>query len=245
MKILLIGYGRMGREVEAIAGRRGHGIAGRIDPAGSAGWDEQATRQADVAIEFTTPGSAADNILRCLDLGLPVVCGTTGWYDRLDEVRARCNERNGALLYASNFSIGVNLLFELNRRLAALMARQPDYAVRIREVHHVHKLDKPSGTALTLAEGILGENRNLARWELSEEGPAGSKDTLPVHSVREDEVPGIHEVEYRSDADMLTLRHEAFNRTGFAAGAVQAAEWLPGRTGVFTMHDLLQSLTQV
>ena len=214
----------MGRAVEETARQRGHTIGATVDNPGE--WQERldALRACDMAVEFSTPATAVDNIMRCLDLGLPVVSGTTGWHDRLGEVQERCRQRDGALFVASNFSIGMNIMFELNRRLAELMAGRNEYSVAISETHHIHKLDAPSGTALSLAADIASR--------LHAEPP--------IASHRIGEVPGIHEVVYDSDVDTLTLRHEAKSRKGLALGAVLAAEYLLGKKGYHTMHDLLQ-----
>lgn len=220
MKIAIIGYGRMGHAIEALAAERGHHVVARVDAADS--WP--APGLADVAVEFTTPQTAADNLLRCFAIGLPVVCGTTGWYDRYDEVCRQCEAQKGALLAATNFSIGMNIMFALNRRLAELM-RGRGYRVSISEVHHVHKLDAPSGTALTLRDQIVA-SRAAAE--------------VPIASRREGEVPGTHTVVYDSPVDTITLSHEAHSRAGLAQGALLAAEWLCGRQGVFSMDDLLQ-----
>ncbi len=242
MKILLIGYGKMGKEVEAIALQRGHEVSGRITAAGSplSGNDLQAC---DVAIEFTRPEAAVDNLLMCFKAGLPVVTGTTGWHERAGEVKTACQSMEGSLLYASNFSIGVNILFDINRRLAALMSGQSGYAATIEETHHEQKLDRPSGTAVSLANDILDVHHRYENWALAGTDLAG--DTLPVTSHREGNVTGKHNVAYTSDIDRIEIRHEAFNRRGFATGAVLAAEWLQGKKGIFTMRDYMASLTHV
>lgn len=222
MKIAIIGYGKMGHAVEALASERGHAVVCRLDKGEP--WPERT--EADVAVEFTTPATAAENLLRCFAIGLPVVCGTTGWYDRYDEVAAACRRHGGALLTATNFSIGMNIMFALNERLAMLMRGRDDYAVDITETHHIHKLDAPSGTALTLREQIAECGRRQS-------------ENVPIASIREGEVPGTHTVRYSSRIDTLTLTHEAHSREGLATGALLAAEWLVGRQGVFTMKDML------
>lgn len=219
MDIALIGYGKMGRAIEAMAATRGHRIVARIDKDDP--WDGAA--QADVAIEFSTPTAAAANVRRALEAGLPVVVGTTGWYDRLDEAEALCRQRGGSLFVASNFSIGMNIMFDLNERLARLMEGRTEYSPTIAETHHVHKLDAPSGTALTLAAQIKAR---LGR-------------EVPIASVREGEVPGTHTVTYDSPADTITLTHEAHSREGLALGALLAAEYLVAHRGIHTMKDLL------
>ena len=223
MKIALIGYGKMGHAVEAYAAERGHAVVCRIDKDDL--WPEQL--EADVAIEFTTPQTAVENLKRCFALGLPVVCGTTGWYDRYNEVVAECGAKQGTLLTATNFSIGMNIMFALNERLAALMQGRDDYRVSIAETHHIHKLDAPSGTALSLQQQIVEHGHR----------EAGS---VPIESFRIGEVPGTHTVTYASEIDTLTLTHEAHSRKGLAVGALLAAEWLAKTTpGVYTMKDLL------
>ena len=223
MKIALIGYGKMGHAVEAYASERGHAVVCRIDKDDP--WPEQL--EADVAIEFTTPQTAVENLKRCFALGLPVVCGTTGWYDRYDEVVADCGAKQGTLLTATNFSIGMNIMFALNERLAALMQGRDDYRVSIAETHHIHKLDAPSGTALSLQQQIVEHGHR----------ETGS---VPIESFRIGEVPGTHTVTYANEIDTLTLTHEAHSRKGLAVGALLAAEWLAKATpGVYTMKDLL------
>lgn len=222
MKIALIGYGKMGHAVEAYASERGHAVVCRIDKDDP--WPDGV--EADVAVEFTTPPTAVDNLRRALERGLPVVCGTTGWYGRYDEVAALCRDCGGKMLTATNFSLGMNIMFALNEHLARLMACRP-YTVSISETHHVHKLDAPSGTALTLQQQIVACGGRTA-------------DEVPIASYREGEVPGTHTVVYDSAVDTLTLTHEAHSRAGLAQGAVVAAEWLlAARPGVYTMKDLL------
>lgn len=217
----------MGHAIEALALQRGHTVGCTIDNA--ADWQQcrEALQRCDVAVEFTQPGCAVDNIYHCFDLNLPVVCGTTGWHDRLESVAATCRQRNQALLVASNFSIGMNIMFELNRRMAQLMAAHPEYRVSLTETHHIHKLDAPSGTAITLAQDINQTCR-------TERMPVAD-----IVSIRKGEVPGIHEVVYDSDVDTLTLRHSAKSRQGLALGALVAAEFLHSRKGFYTMRDLL------
>lgn len=235
MKIALIGYGKMGKEIEKIACERGHQISVCIRSGDGALFESNEFLTSDVAIEFTTPDAAADNIRLCIDKNIPAVCGTTGWYDDLKEVSDYCRKKNGALFYASNFSLGVNLFFAMNRFLARLMNNFREYEVSIKEIHHIHKKDKPSGTALTIVNEIIQYHKGYKEWNRNR----NSSDTIPVESIREGEVPGIHQVDYTSPIDKISLRHEAFNRKGFALGAVLAAEWLTGKKGVFTMKDLL------
>lgn len=228
MNIALIGYGRMGHAIEALAGGRGHRVICTVDSLAEWNEREPLVSQADVAIEFTTPATAVANIRRCFDLGLPVVCGTTGWDDDYDIVAARCRVESHALFTASNFSLGMNIMFRLNERLAELMRGRSQYAVSIAETHHIHKLDAPSGTALSLAGQIADHGGR-------------PQESIPIESFREGEVPGTHVVTYRSAEDTLTLTHEAHSRQGLALGALLAAEFLVAKKekGVYTMKDLL------
>lgn len=228
MKIALLGYGRMGQAIEKIAIDRGHTIVAKIDKDNP---DE--AYEADVAINFSVPMAAYENITSAIDKKIPVVCGTTGWLDRLDEVETLCQQNEGAFLYASNFSLGVNLFFELNVKLADMMQKQPLYTASIEEIHHTQKLDKPSGTAITLAEGIPSAG-NV--WHLVEDNGEG----VPITSIRKDEVPGTHTVTYRSEIDEISITHTAHDRTGFALGAIIAAEWIQNKKGIFSMRDVLQ-----
>ncbi len=234
MKLALLGYGKMGRKIEEIALNRGHEIALRVDE-DHLDWQLDGI---DVAIDFSTPEVAFNHIAGCLKHGVPVVSGTTGWLDQWEEVIRICQQTQGAFLYASNFSLGVNLFFQLNRQLARLMNPHSDYEVSLEETHHIHKKDSPSGTAITLAEGAVEKLDRYSGWYRSEEEP-GDPESLPIASIREGEVPGIHTVEYRSGVDRIRITHEALNRDGFALGAVIAAEWLPGRIGVFSVKDVL------
>jgi len=232
MKIALIGYGRMGREIEAIAIDRGHTISAKIsrnDPI------EKAIGS-DVAIEFSTPNGVINNLRGCLTLKLPVVCGTTGWKDDEDEIVSRFEKENGTLLYASNFSLGVNLFFEMNRKLAQIMSDR-SYKPEIKETHHIHKLDAPSGTAISLADDLVANNAGINSWE--HDPIKTNSSILPIYALRKEEVNGIHTVTYRSDDDCISMTHEAYSRKGFALGAVIAAEWLIGKTGVYGMRDIL------
>lgn len=235
MKIALIGYGKMGKTIEQIARQRGHQIVSIIDINNTADFDSEAFRSADVAIEFTTPATALGNYMRCFEANVPVVSGTTGWLSHLDEVKAKCEQEGKTFFYASNFSVGVNIFFALNRYLAKIMNGFPTYDVRMTEVHHIHKLDAPSGTAITLAEGILDNVERKERWTLE---TAEQPTDLPIHAIREGEVPGIHEIIYESDADTISIKHDAKSRAGFALGAVIAAEFTAGKKGFLGMHDL-------
>lgn len=230
MRITLLGYGKMGQMIEKIALERGHAIAARVDgPQTPIPFD-----QTDVAIDFSSPGAAFDNITRCLEAGVPVVSGTTGWLERYPEACKKAEETGGAFIYASNFSLGVNLFFELNDRLARLMEKAPGYQARIDETHHTQKLDAPSGTAITLAEGVI-RNSPYTRWAL-EEAAIGE---IPIHSHRIGDTPGTHTVTYDSQVDRIEITHTAHNREGFATGAVVAAEWILGKSGIFEMKDVL------
>ena len=228
MKIALLGYGRMGQTIEKIAIDRGHTIVAKIDKDNP---DE--AYEADVAINFSIPTAAYENITSAIHKKIPIVCGTTGWLDQLDEVESLCQQNEGAFLYASNFSLGVNLFFELNAKLAEMMQKQPLYTASIEEIHHTQKLDKPSGTAITLAEGIPSAG-NV--WHLIEDNGEG----VPITSIRKDEVPGTHTVTHRSEIDEISITHTAHNRTGFALGAIIAAEWIQNKKGIFSMRDVLQ-----
>lgn len=238
MNIALIGHGKMGHTIERLAPTRGHRIVSLIDIDNyRTAFDSDAFRRADVAIEFTGPQTAYDNITRCIDAGLPVVSGSTGWTARMDELKEHCLAAGGAFFYASNFSLGVNLFFALSDHLAKLMNAYPDYDVRLSETHHIHKLDAPSGTAVTLAEAIVRRIDRKTRWV---RGQTQQADEIGVESVREGEVPGTHEVTYDSPVDTIRLIHEAKSRDGFALGALLAAEFIVGRRGVFGMNDLLR-----
>ncbi len=240
MKIAIIGYGKMGRAVEAIALERGHEIVLRINSANISELTVDVLKLADLAIEFTKPSSAIHNIMLCFDAQVPVITGTTGWHDELRQVKEKCMDKNGSLLYATNFSIGVNLLFELNNLLAKLMNSQTDYSVKISETHHIHKLDAPSGTAITLAEGIISNLDRKKHWKL-DNGTSSNKDELLIESYREEEVIGDHMVAYENEIDKIELVHSAKNRKGFALGSVLAAEWIIDKKGVYQMKDLINS----
>lgn len=230
MKIALLGYGRMGKEIEKIALQRGHEIV--IKSTGENSYD---ITKADVAIDFSIPSSAYDNISNCINNNVPVISGTTGWLDKYNDIVDLCNKKNGAFIYASNFSLGVNVFFELNKQLAKMMSTLEQYNVSIEEIHHTKKLDAPSGTAITLAEGVI-ENTNKKAWELDKKT---SDENIPIKAIRTPDVPGTHTVTYNSEVDTIDIKHTAHNRQGFALGAVIAAEWLNGKTGVFTMRDVL------
>lgn len=236
MKIALIGYGKMGHEIEKIAIDRGHTIVSIIDMNNISDFDSPAFKSADVAIEFSTPTSALSNYQKCFAANVPVVAGTTGWLEHLDEVKKKCVEEGKTFFYASNYSLGVNIFFALNKYLAKIMNNYPDYNVRMEEVHHIHKLDAPSGTAITLAEGVIENIDRKGRWNLeAEETPSD----LAIHCIREGEVPGIHEIIYESAADTISIKHDAKSRKGFALGAVIAAEFVKGKKGFLGMNDML------
>lgn len=236
LKIALIGYGKMGKMIEQIAFGRGHEIICKLNH-GSSADDWKAISKADVAIEFTKPDSALENIKKCFALNIPVVVGTTGWYEKLDEIKSICLRDKQALLTASNFSIGVNLFFHVNRILAQAMENLPEYNVEIEEIHHTQKLDAPSGTAITIAEGILSELRRKINWKLDTEMTSAAD--LSIKSIRTDDVPGTHTVKYSSSIDDIEIKHIAHNRSGFATGAVVAAEWLSDKKGTFNMSDII------
>lgn len=239
MKIALIGYGKMGHEIERILVSRGHTIPLIIDFNNTDQLTAENLSGCDVAIEFTTPSTAYGNIVTCLDSGVPVVCGTTAWLDRLTEVTTLCEQKKGAFFYASNYSIGVNIFFAINRQLAQMMSRFPEYDVTLNEVHHVQKKDAPSGTAVTLAEDILAGIDRKSSWHL---GTTTTPGELEITAQRRAMVPGIHTIVWESDADVITIDHNAKNRSGFAMGAVLAAEFLADKRGmgrVYTMEDLL------
>jgi 4-hydroxy-tetrahydrodipicolinate reductase len=230
MKIALLGYGRMGKEIEKIAISRGHEIVIRKDVD-----DEVEITLADVAIDFSVPNSAFNNISTCLNNNVPVISGTTGWLDNYNDVVALCKEKNGTFIYASNYSLGVNIFFELNKQLSKMMKTIEGYSISMEEIHHTLKLDAPSGTAITLAEGII-DNSSKTHWELGEKT---SEENIPIVAKRMPDVPGTHTVWYESEVDTIEIKHTAHSRKGFALGAVIAAEWIVDKTGVFSMKDVL------
>lgn len=236
MNIALIGYGKMGKTIEKIALERNHQIAIRITEENLHQLAENNLPPIDVAIEFTQPEAAFNNIRNCLRNNIPVVSGTTGWLDRRPEIEELCKAQNGAFFYASNFSVGVNIFFKLNKILAQLMRQHKDYTVKIEEIHHTEKKDAPSGTAITLAEGIMENNPDFKKWVNTDNTAEGE---LPIISLRENQVPGTHTISYNSAIDLIEIKHEAHTRDGFALGAVLAAEWLHDKKGVFGMEDML------
>jgi len=236
MKIALIGYGKMGKAIEEIAINRGHEIVLKIDEYNLSDFNKKNTEAANVAIEFTGPHSAYDNVKRALEFDIPLVCGSTGWLEKLDEIKKLCTDRNGSFIYASNFSVGVNIFFEINKKLAALMILQKDYEVQITEVHHTQKKDAPSGTAITIAEQIL---ENLKRKKTWVNYISDNIEDLEIISERIDPAPGIHKVKYSSAVDDIEIIHTAHSRQGFALGAVLAAEFIQDKKGIFSMKDVL------
>lgn len=231
MKIALVGYGRMGKIIDEIATKRGHEIVARLKETPTA----ENLNNPDVVIEFSLPEVAFDNIKACLENKIPVICGTTGWLERKAEVENLTVHNETAFLYGSNFSLGVNLFFALNEKLAGLMTNVDEYSCQLEEIHHIHKLDAPSGTAISIAEGIFKNNSKYNAWKLEET----MDNQLGIFAIREDEIPGTHSVFYRSEVDEIEIKHTTFNRNGFALGAVVAAEWIKDKKGNFTMKDVL------
>jgi 4-hydroxy-tetrahydrodipicolinate reductase len=236
MNIALIGYGKMGKAIEQIALPKGHQVVLKIDINNAADFNAANLAKADVAIEFTGPHSAFDNVMKCIEWGIPVVCGSTGWLDKWETVKASCTQYSGALVYASNYSIGVNLFFELNKYLAALMDSHTEYNVLMEEIHHTEKKDAPSGTAITLAEQVLAAIGRKKQWVNETTNAA---DELEIISKRIDTAPGTHTIKYTSSVDDIEITHTAHNRIGFAGGAVLAAEFLNGKKGIYNMKDVL------
>ncbi|WP_276348330.1 4-hydroxy-tetrahydrodipicolinate reductase [Daejeonella sp. JGW-45] len=242
MKIAILGYGKMGRIIEEFASERGHEVVLKVNIDNLDDLNVPNLRKADVAIDFSTPDSVMTNINTCFDAGVPIVVGTTGWYGRLQEVKDQCIEGSNTLLYGSNFSVGVNVFFFVNKVLAKIMNRYPQYEVQVDEIHHTEKLDSPSGTAMSIAEGILGELDRKSEWvnELigSGEELITKPDQLLIESHRIEDVPGTHTVIYSSEVDEIEFKHAAHSRAGFALGAVLAAEWVHDKTGFFNITDM-------
>ena len=236
MNIALLGYGKMGKEIEAIALERGHTIVLKVGRSNAATITAGDLKKADVAIEFSTPHTVLENMDKCFAAGLPVVVGTTGWYDHLEAVQEKCIQANATLFWASNFSLGVNIFFKVNSFLANIMNQYPDYEISMEEIHHIHKLDKPSGTAISLAKQIIEKVDRKQNWSIEAKKP----ETIFIKDVREGEVPGTHIIKYTSAIDDIEIMHKAHNRKGFALGAVLAAEFTFGKRGVLTMNDLLK-----
>lgn len=235
MKIALLGYGKMGKEIEAIALQRHHTIILKVDETNSASITKADLQQADVAIEFSTPHTVISNIKKCLDAQLPIVVGTTGWYDSFNDIVTECQQKNGTLFHSTNFSLGVNIFMKVNSYLAELMNKYVNYDVSMEEIHHIHKLDKPSGTAITLANQVLNKIERKKNWSITNTKP----ETLFIKDVREGEVPGTHIIRYTSAVDDIEIMHKAHNRQGFALGAVIAAEYIYNKKGIFTMENLM------
>lgn len=235
MKIVLLGYGKMGKEIEAIALNRGHEIVLKVDETNADKITSADLQKADVVIEFSKPHTVLSNIKKCFEAKLPIVVGTTGWYDHFETIKHDCISSGATLFYASNFSLGVNIFFKVNQYLAKIMNNYTDYDVSMEEIHHIHKLDKPSGTAITLAEQVTTNIDRKDNWSITH--PA--KETLFIKDVREGEVPGTHIIKYTSAVDDIEIMHKAHNRKGFALGAVMAAEYAKDKKGILTMNDLL------
>ena len=235
MKIALLGYGKMGHIIEKIAQDRKHEIVLKIDVDNQHELTAENLQKADVAIEFSTPATVLEHIEACFEAKVPVIVGTTGWYGHLQRLKDECEQNGSTMLYASNFSVGVNVFFHVNKVLARLMNNYPYYDVQVEEIHHIHKLDKPSGTAITIAEQILERIDRKNKWSIEEK----SSDTLFIKDIREGEVPGTHIIKYTSAVDDIEIMHKAHNRQGFALGSVVAAEYLYGKKGIFTMQDLI------
>lgn len=239
MKIALIGYGKMGHAIEKIAVARGHEIVCIIDADNTEDFDSPAFASADVAIEFTTPATAVANYMKAFSHNVKVVSGTTGWLDSMPQIKQMCENGAATLFWTSNFSLGVNIFFAVNRYLASLMSGFKQYTPSLEEIHHIHKLDHPSGTAITLAQGIMAKDPSITGWK---EAPEVDEDTLKVTAIREGEVPGTHIIRWDSDVDTISIEHRAKSREGFALGAVVAAEWTCGHTGWLTMDEMMHSL---
>jgi len=242
MNFALIGYGKMGRSIEALGIQQGHSFPLIIDEENRTQLNAGNIKGIDAAIEFSTPSAAPGNIIECIDLGMPVVSGTTGWNEQISDMLSYCKEKNGTLFHSSNYSIGVNILFALNRKLAGIMDQFPEYRVSMSEVHHIHKKDAPSGTAISLADQILEMNRHFNSWYLKEGDKVADekRGQVPIEAIREGEVKGRHTIHYESDLDSITLSHDAYTRDAFAAGALLAASFIAGKKGIFGMQDLLK-----
>lgn len=232
MNIALLGYGKMGKAIEEIAVKKGHTIV--VKKGRNTSFEE--LNKADVAIDFSLPEAAVTNISYCLKNNIPIVSGTTGWLNKYDDMVALCKEQNGSFIYSSNYSLGVTIFFELNNYLAKMMRNNNQYSAKLKEIHHTQKLDAPSGTAISLANGIIANSDKYNNWTLQ---PTSKKDEIPIKAERIDNVPGTHNITYKSDIDTITIQHTAHNRKGFALGAVTAAEWLLNKKGIFTMRDVL------
>jgi 4-hydroxy-tetrahydrodipicolinate reductase len=236
MNIAIIGYGKMGEEIEKIALERGHHVPLKINSSNLSALNAENLETIDAAIEFTSPDSAVKNIVTCFDLQVPIVVGTTGWYNSFDEVKQECEAKNATLLHATNCSLGVNIFFKINEELAKLMNKQSNYNVQLEETHHTQKLDAPSGTAITLAKGVLDNLERKSSWK---NDTTEIKEELSILSHRIENVPGTHTINYTSEIDDIEIKHTAHNRKGFALGAVVAAEYIHDKKGIFTMNDVL------
>jgi len=235
MNIALLGYGKMGKEIESIALQRGHRIVLKVSGNNANTFSLEELKKADVAIEFSTPHTVIKNIKQCFDARVPIVVGATGWYNSFKEIETECKQKNGTLFHATNFSLGVNVFMKVNSYLAELMNKYDSYNVEMEEIHHIHKLDKPSGTAITLANRIIEKISRKNNYSITDKDP----ETIFIKDVREGEVPGTHIVKYTSDVDDIEIMHKAHNRKGFALGAVIAAEYIKSKKGIFTMNDLV------
>ena len=238
MNIALIGYGKMGKTIETIAKIRGHKIVLIIEKKNLTELNRINLKKVDVAIDFSTPNSARTNIMKAIDSGIPVISGTTGWLDQYSEVIAYCDKKKGCFLYASNFSLGVNLFFELNKKMTEIMKQHEQYEVEVHEIHHKEKTDSPSGTAITLAEQIIAENKSFQRWSQNE---ISTEKSIKIISERKEKVTGIHQVNYNSQMDNISIKHKAHSRKAFALGAIIAAEWIKDKNGCYSMRDVLFS----
>ena len=236
MKIALLGYGKMGKEIEKIALERKHEIVLKIDIDNSRDLNTEKLKNADVAIDFSIPDCAYTNIMKCFESGTPIVCGTTGWLEKFNDVVNYCKQNNKTFFYASNYSVGANIFFRVNKYLAEMMNRFPGYDVEMQEIHHIHKIDAPSGTAITLAQGIIEKIDRKRKWELNNQS---SPESIKIVATREGEVPGTHIVNYDSFVDVIEIKHAAKSRKGLALGAVLAAEFIIGKTGYFNMDNLM------
>jgi 4-hydroxy-tetrahydrodipicolinate reductase len=237
MRIAILGYGKMGKEIEKLAIERKHSVELIIDINNKSDLNKENLSKTEVAIDFSTPGSAYDNIIACFDANTPIVSGTTGWLDKFEEITRICMEKNQSFFYASNYSIGVYLFTQINKYLAGLMNNFDNYNVEIEEIHHTQKLDAPSGTAISLAQDIISNLKRKSKWELDK---AVDKDSIKIKAIREDNIPGIHTITYDSPVDSIEIRHSAKSRKGLALGAIMAAEFLYNKKGIFTMNDLLK-----
>lgn len=236
MKIAIIGFGKMGKTIEQLALEKGYEIVLKVDSNNADSWTNEQLQQADVAIEFTQPENAVINIIRSFESQVPIVSGTTGWLEHLPQVQQKCKSLQGGFFYASNFSVGVNIFFEMNKILAKMMNQNQNYNVAIEEIHHTQKLDAPSGTAITLAEDILTQLKSKSKWVKEE---SQEENELPIYSKRIDKVPGTHIIQYDSPIDTIEIKHTAHSRVGFAKGALMAAEWMVNKKGIYGMKDML------